>query len=950
MVKSYLRYEPSSWFGVVASGQASAARADGCLAVPALERVLLYNTDACTVSSTLSPFTSDPAQFPPAEVTALCLLESLGSLAAGYADGAIRIFRLPSSSSSPSSTVHIAAHSAAVTCIAASPSPSAFIASGSADTTVAVFDASSGAGIVSLRGHTAPVLSAIFVSGIVLATSGRDAHIRLWDLQTEHCVQTVTSHREEVHSLTMLHNCSSKNYPVLASCSRDGSVRMFDTADASRDSGSTALPSMLSLPKLNEIGEAITVAHRKGSRMSSTSVHITAVSGKKSKQMQMQSELVDFLALLLSDREIAVYRARSPSEASRHARRRVKRFGKDPSHASIQANDMIVHVCTAKAGAKVRGLLLEPSSSKAQKRRQAVLSLSLTLNNNTVELHEVARQQQQQQQKEAEKGNDGRGRRENQSERHGIVHYTASRAAKIELAGHRSDVRTCSLSSDDTQLLTAANGSAKVWNARSGAYLRTVECGYGLCSVFAPGNRFALVGCKDGELDVLDVEAGLLLERIEAHSGALWSMALLPSGNGLVTGAADRSCKLWEWVVLLVDGENEGSGRKLSLQLQRTLELSDDVLSVRVTPDGKLLLAALLDCTVRAYFMDTFKPFLAFYGHNLPVLSMDISYDSMLLATGSADKDIRIWGLDFGDCHKSLFAHDDSVMAVSFVPQTHYLFTVGKDKVLRHWDADKREMLLELRGHHAELWALAVSTAGDLLVTAGHDKSIRLWVRTGEPFFLEEEKEKRLESMFEDNEAQASHATAGGGDNARVLANAGVTDAAQASESALAGKRSRETLSAVDNLVEALDLASQEQQREREDNEAIQRGTLSKANVRKPNPLLLGRSPNEHVLQAVACVKASELEQALLVLPFASVLELLKQCTHWLEQGIDVELSCRVATLLLRLHQPQLSTSQQARPVLLDLSKHLRPTLIRLRDSIGENVAAMRSVKAVKRL
>ena len=30
-----------------------------------------------------------------------------------------------------------------------------------------------------------------------------------------------------------------------------------------------------------------------------------------------------------------------------------------------------------------------------------------------------------------------------------------------------------------------------------------------------------------------------------------------------------------------------------------------------------------------------------------------------------------------------------------------------------------------------------------------HDRSIRRWERTSEPFFVEEEKEKRLESLFE---------------------------------------------------------------------------------------------------------------------------------------------------------------------------------------------------------
>lgn len=42
-----------------------------------------------------------------------------------------------------------------------------------------------------------------------------------------------------------------------------------------------------------------------------------------------------------------------------------------------------------------------------------------------------------------------------------------------------------------------------------------------------------------------------------------------------------------------------------------------------------------------------------------------------------------------------------------------------------------------------------MSRAGDMCVSAGADRSLRVWQRTEEPFFVEEEKEKRLESLFE---------------------------------------------------------------------------------------------------------------------------------------------------------------------------------------------------------
>ena len=48
-----------------------------------------------------------------------------------------------------------------------------------------------------------------------------------------------------------------------------------------------------------------------------------------------------------------------------------------------------------------------------------------------------------------------------------------------------------------------------------------------------------------------------------------------------------------------------------------------------------------------------------------------------------------------------------------------------------------------------QVWCVAVSSAGDFVVCGGADRSLRVCRRTEEPFFVEEERERRLESLFE---------------------------------------------------------------------------------------------------------------------------------------------------------------------------------------------------------
>ncbi|GAB4833567.1 Dip2/Utp12 protein [Ancistrocladus abbreviatus] len=270
-------------------------------------------------------------------------------------------------------------------------------------------------------------------------------------------------------------------------------------------------------------------------------------------------------------------------------------------------------------------------------------------------------------------------------------------------------------------------------------------------------------------------------------------------------------------------------------------------------------------------------------------------------------------------------------MDVKFVRNTHYMFSVGKDRLVKYWDADKFELLLALEGHHAEVWCLAVSNRGDFIVTGSHDRSLRRWDRTEEPFFIEEEKEKRLEEMFEvdlDGTLESRYAPR------EELPEEGAV--------ALAGKKTRETLTATDLIIDALDLAEAEIKRISEHEEESRQGKIAEF---QPNVLLLGLSPSDYVLRALSTVHTNDLEQTLLALPFSDALKLLSYLRNWTSNPDKVELICRVATILLQTHYYQLITTPSSRPVLSVLKDVLHARVKECKDTLGFNLAAMDHLK-----
>ena len=84
---------------------------------------------------------------------------------------------------------------------------------------------------------------------------------------------------------------------------------------------------------------------------------------------------------------------------------------------------------------------------------------------------------------------------------------------------------------------------AQVWSAESGACLRTVEqVGHGLCAMFAPGGRHAVVGAKEGSIAILDVGAATVVETLPAHTSAVRRAR----ATRLASCSADSEPKLWQ--------------------------------------------------------------------------------------------------------------------------------------------------------------------------------------------------------------------------------------------------------------------------------------------------------------------------------------------------------------------------------------------------------------------
>ncbi|KAK4940154.1 beta transducin [Elasticomyces elasticus] len=929
MVKSYLKFEHSKTFGQICTASANIVcdpsggddttgrgRA-GVAYVGANEDVLIWDLKK---AERVGIWT---VQDNTAVVTVICRSETDPDVfAVGYEDGKIRIW------DSRTATVVITfnGHKTAITYLKFDRS-GVRLASGSKDTDIILWDLVAEVGLYRLRGHKDQITSLNFLtvdntqtadgadqdeaaeddtSDTFLLSTSKDALIKVWDLSTQHCIEThVTQTNGECWALGLMRDCTS-----CMTAGNDGELKVWLI-------NQNAMQQKLQ----NSEGNAQDVLQERGTLYRQGRDRPLAV------RFHHRRELI---AVHGSDKTVELLRIRSENEVRRTLVRKRKRRKEKADAAAdgdsgvdvadekedttdistAAASDVFVPYILVRTGGKVRSI--DWAGHKGGKAIQMLVATS----NNQLEVFDITAAENK---KTAE-----------------APDY--SRTLSVDMPGHRSDIRCVALSSDDRMLATASHGSLKIWNTRTQSCLRTLECGYALCMAFLPGDKIVVVGTREGTLEVFDIAASTLLDTINAHERDIWSLKVSPDGKSLVTGSADKSAKFWQFKV--VQEEVLGTARKnskLTLVHSRTLKVADDILSVCFSPDERLLAVSTLDNTVKVFFVDSLKLFLSLYGHKLPVLSMDISYDSKLIVTSSADKNVRVWGLDFGDCHKAFFAHQDSILSVLFVPNNnegngHHFFSASKDKVIKYYDADKFEQIQKLEGHHGEIWAMAVAHSGDFLVSASHDKSIRIWQETDEQIFLEEEREKELEELYENtlltslekDEEQAN------GDNDEL-------------EATTAGKQTAQTLMAGEKIAEALELGYEdlkliqgyEQERRMNPKTALpQRDPVFLANNNVPATV--------YVLNVFQRIPSASLQDALLVLSFSQLPALFTFLALWAREGRNIPLTCRILFFMLKTHQKQIVSSQALKVTLEEVRNRLRHTLQKHKHDLGFNLAGLR--------
>lgn len=114
-------------------------------------------------------------------------------------------------------------------------------------------------------------------------------------------------------------------------------------------------------------------------------------------------------------------------------------------------------------------------------------------------------------------------------------------------------------------------------------------------------------------------------------------------------------------------------------------------------------------------------------GHTDWVQSAAFSPNGKLVVSASYDRTVRLWDTRTGTALQTLKGHTDHVWLAAFSPDGKLVVSASRDSTVRLWDTGTGTALQTLQGHTNTVQSAAFSPDSKLVVSASYDKTVRLW-------------------------------------------------------------------------------------------------------------------------------------------------------------------------------------------------------------------------------
>jgi WD40 repeat protein len=272
---------------------------------------------------------------------------------------------------------------------------------------------------------------------------------------------------------------------------------------------------------------------------------------------------------------------------------------------------------------------------------------------------------------------------------------------------HDSAVTDLSFSPDNKTIASSSEDyTVKIWNLDK-VSLPQIQ---GQTVSISPNNQMIVTGNEDGSVMW---QQDSMIRKLSGHGKSVIKVSFSPDGSMIASASADNTVKVWR-----LDG-------KVIATLQGHQK---PVTSVAFSPDGKMIATASGDKTAKLWNLNG-NLLRTFTGHKRTVTGVSFRPDGQAIATSSADYTVKQWHLN-GKSFATFSEDKSNVLGVTYSPQGNKIASGSGDGTVKLWD--NRKLIQEMRSHKSEVLKVVFSPSGRTLASVSTDNTIKLWNLNGE--------------------------------------------------------------------------------------------------------------------------------------------------------------------------------------------------------------------------
>ncbi|MEG4232098.1 AAA-like domain-containing protein [Microcoleus sp. Pol11C3] len=558
------------------------------------------------------------------------------------------------------------------------------LASASADKTIKLWNLESQKPIATLTGHSSSVNSVAFSpDGKTLASASADKTIKIWNLESQKPIATLTGHSISVNNVAF-----SPDGKTLASASEDMTIKLWhlqsQTPVATLIGHRSSVNSVAFSPdgktlvsasedmtiKLWHLQSQTPIATLTGHRSSVRSV-VFSPDGKT--LASVSDDMTIKLWHLQSQKAIATFTGHRSTVRS-------VAFSPDSKTLASASDDKTIKLWNLESQKPIATLTGHRSWVNSVAFRPDGLTLASASDDMTIKLWHLQSQKP-------------------------IATFT----------GHRSTVRSVAFSPDSKTVASVSEDKTiKLWHLQSQTIATLTDHSSWVNSVaFSPDGLTFASASDDKTIKLWHLQSQTPIATLIGHRSWVNSLAFSPDGKTLASASDDKTIKLWH------------------LQTQKPIatltDHSSTVRSVAFSPDGLTLASASEDKTIKLWNLQSQTPIATLIGHSSPVWGIAFSPDGKTLVSASEDKTIKLWNLQSQTPIATLIGHSSWVNSVVFSPDGKTLASASNDNTIKLWNLQTQKAIATLTGHSNSVWSVAFSPDGKTLASASGDKTIKLW-------------------------------------------------------------------------------------------------------------------------------------------------------------------------------------------------------------------------------